>query len=422
MILRCTLLSSILLCACGAGNGNDAGVRTPTGDPDSGTSAVVVDAARDAVLDVAPGRGNDSGPVRLDASPETATRVLDASIDAGHVDACTGSVAVTGGTVAGASTLAFGATLLESGAWSVSSLPTNVEQAPAIVAFQGGFAAAFVDAVGDLEFATSTWTWSSPSALGGVVAKGTPSLAVVGSDLHVVYQGSSGKFFHGIYSPGSGWDQPIDPVGGSEQGFGPSAPAAATIAGELVVAYAGQDGWLYDQTWSAGAWTSANPHMAAQTGQLTPSVVALQGGASDTLVVYVDPTGVLQFTARAAGAWSAPVVINTDAFTGASPSLAPLSGGRAVMAYLGTNNLPYFSVYDPATAPPWTHPAAMAVSSPELASPPAIAAGMCGDDAIATLVEPAGVAAVRYVGGAWTAPTMLEGTAGMTYAAVASQP
>jgi hypothetical protein len=337
-------------------------------------------------------------------------------------DACTGAVAVVGGTVAGASTIAFGATLLQGGSWTVSSLATNVGSPPAIAAYAGGFLATFVDATGDLDFATSTWSWSSPAGVATVTAKGSPSLAVVGTSLHVVYQGEDGKYYHGTYASGSGWDAADDPVGGAKQGFGPSAPVAESVGGALVIAYGGQNGSLYDETWTAGAWEPDNQHATAMVGQLSPAIVALTGGTSDTLVVYVDPTGVLYSTTRSASAWSAPAVIDANAFTGASPSLAALPGGRALMTYEGTDGLPYFDVYDPAAMPPWTAPAAIGTNSPKLQSPPSVAPGVCGDDAVAVLAEPAGVAVMRYAGGAWLAPTLLAGTAGMTFASVASQP
>ena len=67
-------------------------------------------------------------------------------------------------------------------------------------------------------------------------------------------------------------------------------------------------------------------------------------------------------------------------------------------------------------------PAPIGTGSPKLSSPPSVAPGVCGDDAVAVLTEPQGVTAVRYSGGAWLAPTVLAGTAGMTFASVASQP
>jgi hypothetical protein len=197
----------------------------------------------------------------------------------------------------------------------------------------------------------------------------------------------------------------------------------------LVIAYGGQNGFLYDETWSNGSWAPDNQHATAQVGLLSPAIVGLSGalseagsGAADTLVVYADPDGTLYSTSRSGGTWSAPALINANAFTNAAPSLAPLAAGRAIMAYLGTNQLPYFSTYDPSAVPLWTTPAPIGSTSPTLASPPSVAPGVCGDDALAVLAEANGIAAVRYVGGAWLPPTMLGGTAGMTFASVATQP
>jgi len=408
-LLRCLLgllAPSVPLgvCSCGSSGGATHG---PSYGPDAGgTDALAVaDATNDVAGDVA----------SLADAPADTTEAGD--------DACTGAVAVVGGTVAGASTIAFGATLLQGGSWAVSSLATNVGSPPALAAVPGGFVAVFVDATGHLDYATSSWSWSSPAAVAGVSAKGSPSLAGVGTTLHLVYQGTDGKYEHGTYTAGTGWDMANDPIGGAtKQGFGPSAPVAASVAGDLLIAYGGQNGFVYDETWSAGAWAPDDEHASATVELLSPALVALQGGTSDALIVYVAPDTTIHWTSRSAGAWSAPALVSATAFTDASPSLAPLSGGRAVMAFLGTNGLPYFSVYQPASTPPWSTPAAIAASTTALVSPPSVAPGVCGDDAVAALPEAAGVAVVRYAGGAWLSPTVLPGTAGMTYAAVATQP
>jgi hypothetical protein len=381
---------------------------------DGGVDArALVDARTEAALDRASSTTDASDAVPPDGG----------SSSDGGADACTSLVGVIGGTVSGASTIAFAATLVRGGSWAVSSLPSNVASPPAIAAFGAGFIVAFVDDASELEFATSTWTWSSPATVTGTSVLGSPSLAVLGTSVHVVYQGADFKYVHGIYTASAGWDAAADPIGGADsQGFGPGAPVAASVDGALVVAYGGQNGSLYDETWTAGAWEPANQHTAAQIGALSPSIVALNGGSSDALVVYANPLGTLYSTARSAGTWSIPAIVNAAAFTDDPPSLAPLRGGRAMMAYLGTNGLPYFSLYDPGATPAWTSPAAIGTGSTMLLSPPSVAPGVCGDDAVVALVGPAGVATIGYAGGTWLPEALLGGTAGMTFAAVASQP
>ena len=77
-----------------------------------------------------------------------------------------------------------------SGSWAVSSLPSNVASPPAIAAFGDGFVTVFVDAAGDLEFATSTWSWSSPAAVAGMTATGR---AVAGRRRNVAPPRLSGR-------------------------------------------------------------------------------------------------------------------------------------------------------------------------------------------------------------------------------------
>jgi hypothetical protein len=325
--------------------------------------------------------------------------------------------------MSGASTIAFAAIADHNGGWSVSSLPSNVASSPAIVAFDSGFLAVFVDADGLLEDVAFSWSWSSPSQVGGARALGAPSAAVAGSSLHLVYQEDDGKYVHGVYTSDAGWGSVDDPVGGAtKQGFGPSPPVATAEGSTLAIAYGGQNGLLYDETWSSAAWEPDTEHTAAQVGALSPAIVALSGGSGDTLVVYAAPGGTLYFTSRAAGAWSAPAVVNSNAFTNAAPSLVGLPGGGAMLAYLGTNGLPYFSVYDPSEPPLWSSPAPIGTGKSTLASPPTVAPGVCGDEVVTVLSQPEGVAVVRYAGGAWLPATLLEGTAGMTFASVASHP
>lgn len=388
----------------------------------TGVDAGTVDA--EALVDSGSTTSADAGSASAD--PSEAGPPPDAGPEAAPgagSDACTGSVAVLGGAVAGASTIAFAATLVQGGSWAVSSLPSNVASPPAIAAFGGGFVAVFVDVSGALQFTTSTWSWSSPASLAGATAEGAPSLAAVGTTLHLVYQATDGKYVHGTFTTGEGWDSASDPVGGaSKQGFGPSPPVAASVAGTLTIAYGGQNGSLYDETWTSGQWQPDTQHAASQVGTLSPAIAALDGGSSDALVVYAGTGGTLYSTSRSSGTWSTPAVVNTNAFTAAAPALLALSGGRAMMAYLGTDQHPYFSLYDPAATPPWTSPAPLGTGSPTLTSPPSVAAGVCGDEAVAVLTETSGVATTRYAGGAWSAPTVIEGTAGMTFATVASRP
>jgi hypothetical protein len=351
------------------------------------------------------------------AATETDAFVLEAA-----PDACSGTAVVVGGTVSGASTIAFAATQERRGGWSVTSLPTNVGAPPAVVAYGSGFLAVFPDASGDLQYVTSTWVWSSPASVAGVSAIGTPSLAVLGGSLHLVYQGTDSKYFHGIYST-DGWNGAGDPVGGaSAQAFGPSAPVAASVGDELFVAYSGQDGALYEAAWASGTWQSDAKQPMTQVGTVPPALVALTGGTSAALAVYSNPSGLLYFSSENDGAWSAPAVVEASAFTHAAPSVVALAGGGAMMAYLGTNELPYFSLYEPASTPPWTSPAPLGSSGSTLLSIPALAPGVCGDEAMAALTTPLGVSVLAYSMGAWSSPTLLPGTAGMTYASVASQP
>jgi hypothetical protein len=93
-----------------------------------------------------------------------------------------------------------------------------------------------------------------------------------------------------------------------------------------------------------------------------------------------------------------------------------------VLVYEGSNQAPYFSLFDPASSA-WSAPAGLVSAPlPVVLSPPAIAPGVCGADAVAVYSDGAGVEVVTLSAGVWTTPSAIPGTAGSTYAAVATSP
>ena len=264
--------------------------------------------------------------------------------------------------------------------------------------------------------------------MSGATAQGASSIAALGANVHLVYWGSNGKFYHGTYSS-TGWDSASDPVGGSSsQSFGSSAPTVASAGGDLDVAQAGTNATLYDQVWN-GSWQTAASHSGASVAPTgTPRIAALSGGASDLLIVAARQTDdVLFFDVRNATthAWAGlSIVYDTTTYSGSTVSIAPLSGGRALLVFYGGDTHAYFSVYDPSQTPAWTAAAPLlGASNPALASPASVAAGVCGDDAIAVLTLATGsVEATSYRGGAWQTPVAISGVTGASYAAIATSP
>jgi len=131
---------------------------------------------------------------------------------------------------------------------------------------------------------------------------------------------------------------------------------------------------LYDQTWTAGVWSDGVNHANTSLSAIAPAIVATSG-ASDLLVVYVASDTKLMAMTRAAGTWSAPAIVDANAFTNDPPALAAMSNGRAVLAYRGSDGKAYASTYDPSGAAPWSAPVSFSGGA-TLASVPSVATGV----------------------------------------------
>jgi hypothetical protein len=398
--------------------------------------------------DATVGPGHDGGvdavsadsPVANDGSGDGAMSAdVGTTLDASVCTSGTGTIAIVGGTAS----VAFATTSKNGGAWATTTFgSSSVSAAPAIVALGSGLLSVFPLATTDYIQSTlftpgASPAWSMPvavPALSGSVApavqSGAAGLAALGADAELVYRGSNTDFYHGIYTAGA-WGPANDPVmaSGEPEDTGPSAPSVAVVGSTLYAAYDGNDQGLYVESWtSAGGWAGAVPIAGAGTSGVPPTLIALTSGAADLLLVFEVQTtndlfSVTHTPGSGGGTWSAPVAVDPTANTANAVSLAPLTGGGAVMVYLGAlNSFPYFSIYAPAGATPWTVPASVYPSSLALASAPTVAPGVCNVDAIAALTEPAGVEIVSLKSGAWGTPVLLGGTGATTYATIATLP
>jgi hypothetical protein len=390
---------------------NDASTDADTAPPTDGTTP---DSTSDSPFDA----GAPAADASLDASPAPDAS-LDAAGDAApDAPSCTSTAAVVAGS--GSILAAVSAT---GGAWgSAATLVGSAGAQPAVAAYGSGFAAVVESATGALTSTTFTSTWSTPAAIGAATARDRPALATIGSALHLIYQDpTSYYFFHAVLSAGT-WSPTADAVGS----FGPSGPTVAAVGSDLVVSQAGMNGFLYDQTWN-GSWQTANEHTDANVDNaIAPTIVALSGGTSDVLIVFVRSTTSdyhLMFTTRTSGTWSPAAEVydmsGNIAYTTSPVSMAPLSGGRAVLIFRGGNMVPYFSTFDGTSS--WSPPAAVVSATTTVSTVPAVATGVCGDDAIAAMVETNGDVDVTSLhGSTWTATTHL--VSAMSYAGIATSP
>ena len=278
---------------------------------------------------------------------------------------------------------------------------------------------------GELRFAT--WTPGSFSAFAtiaaGVTTRATPWLAGSGGRADLVFHGDNFKHYFGEHQ--AAWAPIAEPVGGvAAQSFGPSPASIALLGSNTVVSYAGQNGDLFDQTRSGGAWQAANPHGLGDVVTLTPALVALSAPGPDLLVVFVRKSdSKILFTTRTGNVWSAPAVTDEGSFSADPVALAALPGGAAVAAFRGLDGEIYFTRFTPGAAPPWSIPGPLATPNFSTPSSPALAPGVGGADAELAFANGSDGLAYhsRLTNMAWSAPVAVGGSM-VTRVALTSAP
>jgi hypothetical protein len=384
-------------------------------------AAAPLDATSDAFVTTDTGLGDAGG----DVAP------VEASVDAGDAAACAALTAL----LAGSPSSLAGAVSVGGGAFASSPLTGSLASAPAIAPLGGAFQGllrASGNALDAVSYAAPSWSAPAPLS-GGPRAPDAPAIAAVGASLHAVYLSTGNLYFHATWN-GTAWDSGSDPVkpanDAGPQSFGPARPSAAGLASEFVLAYQGNDNHVYAQSWtSAGGWASAvkigSDTLPSGPATSPPVIAAMDSGAKDLVVVYESAADTKLYSfARDASSkqWSGPTLVNATAFTHEAATLAPMAGGRAIVAWRGTDGLGYTSAFD-ASAGAWTAPVPLvAGTNPPVASAPSLAPGNCGDDAVAAAVSNGGVIVARYAGGAWRAPVTVAGISGAQFVGVATGP
>ena len=339
--------------------------------------------------------------------------------DATPPSTCTsGTVAV----LAGGDTSLTGAVQIKGGAWTGAAIAGGAARStPSLVAFGAGFTGLTRGATDALQAVTYGTTWSA-SALGGATTIGAPAVAVVGTKAEsAVLAGApnANKFFR-YENAGTSWSAAADPLtpAGGTQSFGPSAGAVAAAGSDLVFAQCGDDGNLYAQTWN-GAWTV--PQMVSSGGtnkDAAPSLVAVSG-TFDLLLLYggapSNNVNVIGYATRDASSktWATAQVTSPLAQTGEAMSVARISQFVVLVTFRGNNQRPYYMTGTlGAAAVSWSAPAPLLADTSTVDAAPAIAKGVCGDDAIAVFSSAGQVRASRYRGNAWTVPETVAGAFG----------
>jgi hypothetical protein len=310
--------------------------------------------------------------------------------------------------------------------WTTSAITDATNDGPAVTLTSATTGIGLIRSTANSgELRSLTWSpgaWSTTAALGaGITTRATPSLAASAGLVSAAFQGDNFKHYYAAYL--ASWNPTAEAVGGSaSQSFGPSQPTIAALGMSAVVAFAGNDGDLYDQTRSSGAWSAADGHGVGGTVSLTPTIVAMTAGP-DLMIVYIRKTDSrVLYTTRTNGVWSLPpAVTDMNALSGDPVSVAALPGGAAVMAYRGLDGNVYWSRYTMGAATPWSPPAALATPNFATPSSPAVTAGLGGMDAEMVFVDGAtgGVKHARLMGTSWSAPAVVGGN-GLTHVGASS--
>ena len=368
-----------------------------------------------------PDGSSADGPVTNDegGSATDAEAGADAPGSDGSGPPCTagGTVAV----LAGNDTSLSGAVQINGGAWTGAAIAGGAaKSAPSLVPFGTGFTGLTRGAGDALQAVTYGTSFSGATAVGSLITLGTPALTVVGTKAQGVFVSGpdtgtpdAHKFFR-IENSGTTWSA-ADPVVATNPSFGPSAPSAAAAGTDLVIAQDGDDSNLYTQVWT-GTWAGAAPITSAVTFKTAPPALVAVTGKFDLVLLYSQQAvpNTIGFATRDASTkmWSAGAVTQDSAQTAEQMSVARISVTTLLVAFRGNNGRPYTMLGTiGAAAITWSLPAALLADTSTVDSAPAVAQGVCGDDAIAVFASAGLIKATSYRGTTWSVPGTVTGAA-----------
>ena len=335
----------------------------------------------------------------------------------------------------GASGLLGGSFAPVGGAWTATTLAGVTTDALALTVVPAtgqGVGLLHVTKTGDpttdqLQYTTwSLGTWAAVAEVGLDTTRAAPALSASGATAQAVFQGTDFKFYYAACTGGA-WSPTAEPVGGATPSYGPSAPALALVGGAATLAFfsgatfdtAVNNLFGQDHT-GPGAWTAGVEIVHDGTGTLdygsTPALAALTAGPELMAAYTQSDDHTVRAATRTGGAWSAPKMLAAASMD--PVALLALPGGEVMLAFRGTNNLPYAMHFKGGA---WLAP--VALSSDVLAAPPAVARG--AGSAVAELAYATAGGAVlhaRYDGSAWSTPAPVGAANGYVHVALAAGP
>lgn len=406
-------LATVIYAACGTDNGET--VFGPTFGPNDKDGAAS-SSSGNASSSGSSG-GDPDGSAMEDGGGEDGANGNDSSTTL----CASGTVAV----LAGGDTSLSGAVQSKGGAWTGGAIAGgSALSKPALVAFGQGFLGATHASGNVIQSTQYTTSFSAATSFGNTGVKGPPSLAVAGTSAHVVYSGGAGPkrdFAHGIHD-GNGWNAADAIVGTSQQDFS-FGTLGAGLAGDgaaVVFMENGTDYKLYTRQFSA-AWSSPTVVTNAPSiGADVPAgpVIASAEGKFDLVAVYVaQTTRRLSYAGRDATgkAWVNGGVIHDLATTNEPFSFARAGTSAFLVTFRGQDGNGYYARGTVDAGGTFTWNAAQPIgggANVAVDSAPAVARGVCGDDAVVVFASSGQVKATRLRGSTWTTAETVTGTSG----------
>lgn len=370
--------------------------------------------------------GNASSSSGSSGDPDATATEDGGGTDGGNGDSSTSSCASgTVAVLAGNDSSLSGAIQTKGGAWTGAAISGGAALSkPALVAFGQGFLGATHGSGNVLQSTQYTTSWSAPATFGNANVKGPPTLAVAGTNAHVVYSGGAGMnkdFAHGIHD-GNGWNAADAIVGtsGGEKSFGTLGAGLFGDGTGVVFMENGTDYKLYTRqfttAWSAPTVVTNAPSIGADVPAFP--VITSAEGKWDLVAIYVaQTTRRLSYASRDATgkAWVNGGVIHDFATSNEPFAAARIGTSAFLVTFRGQDGNGYFARGTVDGAGTFTWVAAQPIGgggNVSVDSTPAVARGVCGDDAIVVYASAGQVKATRLRGTTWSAPESVTGASG----------
>lgn len=371
----------------------------------------------------------DSGTDVADAGVD---EITDGSTDGPKPGCTTGTVAILSGQGG-----LLNASVDRGRGFAVANITgTAADSTPALLAYGDGFVGV-MRAGPNLMWTAYKGSWSPPAILANLSnPDGTspvPTLTTNGPLAFVVYPSGNDRHFYKAEYNGNGWGAGVSVESGpGAYSFGTDGAGFAWTGQDFAWAENGTNMGLYTRaltsTWSPGA--AVDGAGTKGVAAAVPQVIAIEGATYDAIGLFVgganDQTDRLGWVRRKKSdkTWSAgrppspapaTPLLDTTHTTTERMNVARTAGGDVIVTYRATDGNGYYvrGALNDAAGVTWSAPASLGGEATlKVDSPPAVAKGVCGSDALAVFASDGKVQITRLKDGAWSAAEQITGASG----------